>query len=170
MHEIQLKFQATLDAETLRKIGAERLGAVIQVDTYYNPQDRNLMETGEILRIREEGGHRILTYKGPKIEGKFRERPKFEFEIDGETEKKFLSIYGESAKVIKKERILYQLDDVVFSLDSVSRIEGGTTTELGKFVEIRSTSKDVNRAKLDEVLSKLGFDAEHGIKESYFEM
>lgn len=170
LHEVQLKFQATLDAETLRKAGAERLGTVTQVDTYYNPQDRNLVETGEILRIREESGHRILTYKGPKIEGKFRERPKFEFEIDEETEKKFLSIYGKSVKVIKKERTLYQLDGVVFSLDSVSKVEDGTTTELGKFVEIRSTSKDVNRHKLEEVLSKLGLNIKQGIKISYFEM
>ncbi len=170
LHEVQLKFPATLDVETLRKVGAERLGAVMQVDTYYNPQDRNLVETGEILRIREESGHRILTYKGSKIESKFRYRPKFEFEIDKETERKFLSIYGSSVKVIKKERTLYQLNGVVFSLDSVSKIEDGVTTDLGKFIEIRSTSKDANRQKLEEVLSKLGLDVGRGIKESYFDM
>lgn len=170
LHEVQLKFRTAIDAETIRKSGAERLGAVTQTDTYYNPRDKNLVETGEILRIREEGGYRILTYKGPKIESKFRERPKFEFEIDEETEKKFIVIYGNSAKVIKKERTLYQLDGIVFSLDSVSKIENGITTDLGEFVEIRLMSKDSNRAKLDEVLSKLGLDANSGIKESYFEM
>ena len=170
LHEVQLKFRAMQDAEILRKIGAERLSAVTQVDTYYNPLDRNLVETEEILRIREEGGHRILTYKGPKVGEKFRERPKFEFEIDETTEEKFLSIYGNSIKVIKKERTLYQLDGVVFSLDFVSKIENGVNTDLGQFLEIRSTNKDVNKSKLDEVLLKLGLDVRQGIKESYFEM
>ena len=170
LHEVQMKFPATLDAEALRKIGAERLGAVTQVDTYYNPRDRNLVETGEILRIREEGGHRILTYKGPKIESKFRDRPKFEFEIDPETENKFLSMYGDSVKVIKKDRVLYQLDNMVFSIDSVFKIENETTTDLGKFIEIRSTSKDEKKPKFDELLAKLGLDVNRGIKEAYFEM
>jgi predicted adenylyl cyclase CyaB len=140
------------------------------VDTYYDPRDRNLIETGEILRIREEGDHKILTYKGPKIESKFRERPKFEFEIDTETERKFLSMYGDSVKVIKKERVLYQLDDMVFSVDSVSKIENDATTNLGKFIEIRSTSKGGKKPKIDEALAKLGLDINQGIKESYFEM
>jgi predicted adenylyl cyclase CyaB len=170
LHEVQLKFPATLDVETLRKIGAERLGAVTQVDTYYNPRDRNLVETGEILRIREEGDHKILTYKGPKIESKFRERPKFEFEIDTETERKFLSMYGDSVKVIKKERVLYQLDGIVFSVDSVFKIENDVTIDLGNFIEIRSASKGGEKPKLDEALAKLGLDVNQGIKESYFEM
>lgn len=170
LHEVQLKFQAVLDAEALRRIGAERLGAVTQVDTYYNPRDRNLVETGEILRIREEGDYRILTYKGPKTESKFRERPKFEFEIDQETESKFLSIYGESVKTIKKERILYKLNDVVFSIDSVSKIENGDAVDLGKFIEIRSISRGGEKPEFNEVLVKLGLDVNQGIKESYFEM
>lgn len=61
LHEVQLKFPVALDVETLRKVGAERLGAVTQVDTYYNPRDRNLVATEEILRIREEDGHRIVS-------------------------------------------------------------------------------------------------------------
>lgn len=170
LHEVQLKFTATVTTEALRKAGAERLGAVTQLDTYYNPRDRNLVETGEILRIREESGHRILTYKGPKVESRYRKRPKFEFEIDKETERKFLSMYGDSVKVIKKERVLYQLDDIVFSVDSVSKIEGGTTTDLGKFIEIRATSKGPKQPKLDETLAKLGLNVDQGIKESYFEM
>lgn len=171
LHEVQLKFRGEIDAEVLRKIGAERLGAVTQVDTYYNPGDRNLVETGEILRIREEEGHRILTYKGPKIESKFRERPKFEFEIDEETEKKFLSIYGDSVKIIKKKRVLYQLDDIVFSVDSVAKIEGGTTTDLGKFIEIRSTSsRGAKKPQINKAIAKLGLNLDQSIKESYFEM
>ncbi|OQA44211.1 MAG: Uridine kinase [Parcubacteria group bacterium ADurb.Bin305] len=56
LHEIQLKFKTAIDEQVLRKLGAEKLSVSIQVDNYYNPSDRNLIETGEILRIREEGG------------------------------------------------------------------------------------------------------------------
>lgn len=170
LHEVQLKFRGELDEKTLNKLGAEQISKTIQVDNYYNPRDRNLIETGEILRIREEDGYRVLTYKGPKIESKYGERPKFEFEIDKETENKFLSIYGERIKNIKKERKLYRLDGVEFSLDSVFKIEDNKIIELGKFIEIRSTDKEMNKQKLDEVLLILGLDVNKGIKESYFEM
>ncbi|MDD3101718.1 MAG: class IV adenylate cyclase [Patescibacteria group bacterium] len=170
LHEIQLKFSAEIDPEFLRKMGAERLGSTTQTDYYYNPKDRNLIETDEVLRIRDEGEYKILTYKGPRIESDFRERPKFEFEIDAETEKKFLSVYGDKIKTIKKERVLYQLGGVIFSVDSVAKIEDGKKINLGKFVEIRSTDKETNEKEIKETISKLGFSLDDSIKKSYFEM
>ena len=170
MHEIQLKFKGSIDQNILRQLGAEKLSAAKQVDEYYNPQDRNLIETGEILRIREEGDHQILTYKGPKIESEFRERPKFEFEIDKETAKKFIELYGDKTKTISKDRILYQLDGIVFSLDTVGKDESGKKTEIGTFIELRSIDQKNGEKKIKEVISKLGLKIEDGIKESYFEM
>lgn len=170
LHEVQLKFRRDLDPETLRKIGAEKLGATIQVDHYYNPRDRNLVETDELLRIREESNHRILTYKGPRIESPYRERPKFEFEIDGDTEGKFLAIYGDRVKTIKKERTLYQLDGVVFSVDVVSKVEEGNEEPMGTFVEIRSTDRALDNERIDSALAKLQLQRGEGIRESYFEL
>lgn len=170
LHEVQLKFKVELDPENLRRLGAERLGSTMQVDYYYNPKDRNLIETDEILRIRDEGDHKILTYKGPRVESEYRKRPKFEFEIDEETEKKFLSIYGGKVKAIRKERVLYQIDGITFSVDSVVKIENGIETDLGKFVEIRSTDKETNDNRIKELVSKLGLSMSEGIKKSYFEM
>ncbi len=170
LHEIQLKFKIELDAETLRKLGAERLSSTTQVDYYYNPKDRNLIETNEILRIRQEGDHKILTYKGPMMESEYRKRPKFEFEINEETNKKFLSIYGDQIKEIRKERTLYELEGIIFSVDSVMKIENGEEIDLGKFIEIRSTNKEINDEKIKDVISKLGLSLPDGIKESYFEM
>jgi len=170
LHEIQLKFKGDLDPDNLRKLGAERLGTTVQIDKYYNPKDRNLIQTGEILRIREEGNRKILTYKGSKIESQFRERPKFEFDIDADTEEAFLGIYGDMCKTITKERTLYQLDGVVFSIDRVLKDEGGNKVDLGSFVEIRSTDKDLDQEKIKSVIEKLGLNINEGIKESYFEM
>jgi len=170
LHEVQLKFRGDLDPDNLRKLGAERLSSTIQIDKYYNPKDRDLVKTGEILRIREEGNRKILTYKGPKIESQFRERSKFEFEIDVDTENAFLNIYGDMTKTITKERMLYQLDGVVFSIDKVSKNEDGKNVDLGAFIEIRSTDKELDSKKVTSVIEKLGLNIEEGIKESYFEM
>lgn len=170
LHEVQLKFRGTLNADILRKLGAEKLSSTMQIDKYYNPKDRSLVKTGEILRIREEGKKKTLTYKGPKIKSQFRERPKFEFEIDADTKNAFLNIYGNMTKTIIKERTLYQLDGVVFSIDKVSKYEDEKDVSLGEFIEIRSTDKELNPEKIKSVIKKLGLDIENGIKESYFEM
>jgi len=170
MHEIQMKFKGGMDSEVLRKIGADPLSSTEQTDYYYNPEDRDLAATGEIVRIREEGEDTILTYKGPKNpESEFRERPKFEFKIDKKIKDKFLPFYGNEIKVIEKTRTLYQLDGIVFSLDSVSKTENGKTVKLGDFIEIRTTDKKAEE-KIKQVISKLGLKMEDGIKEAYVEM
>ncbi len=170
MHEIQLKFRGLVDQNFLRQLGAEKLSTTKQVDLYYNPQDRDLALSGEVLRIRNEDGHQILTYKGPKVGLEFRERPKFEFEIDRETAQKFIALYGDKVKVISKDRALYQLDGVVFSLDVVNKEEGGVKTDLGNFIEFRSTDQDGGRDKIKELVSKIGLKMEDGVTASYFEM
>ena len=170
MHEVQMKFKGSINEEDLRKVGADPLSSTRQIDYYYNPRDRDLAETGEIVRIREEGEDTILTYKGPKNpESEFRERPKFEFKINKEIKDKFLPFYGDEIKVLKKSRTLYQLDGIVFSLDSVSKIENGETIELGNFIEIRTTDKEAGE-KIKKVVSKLGLKMEDGTKEAYVEM
>jgi uridine kinase len=167
--EKQIKYEGEIDSEHLRKIGAERINSVVQVDTYYKPQDRDLTDTNEMVRVREENGHRILTYKGPQKESELRIRPKFEFEITEEIENSFAKIYGKNIKVIKKERTLYQLDGIVLSLDNVQKVENGGETELGSFVEIRFPENlDLN--SISETLEKLGLKDQQIIKKSYFEM
>jgi len=170
IHELQMKFEGSIDSEVLRKIGAEKLSSTKQIDYYYNPRDRNLAETEEIMRIREEGEDVILTYKGPKNpESEFRERPKFEFKINKKIKDKFLPFYGDEMKIIKKNRILYQLNGIVFSLDSVSKIENGEEIEIGNFIEVRTTDKEA-KEKIKEVVSRLGLKMEDGIKKAYVEM
>lgn len=170
LHEVQLKFAGSLDTEVIRKLGAEKLGSTHQVDKYYDPKDRNLIESDEMLRIRDEAGKKTLTYKGPQVTSQFREKPKFEFEIDEKTEHGFLSIYGKMIKTIIKDRELYILDGIIFSLDRVKKQQGEEEIFLGEFIEIRSTNKNADQARIESVLKKLGLDINQGIKVSYFEM
>jgi adenylate cyclase len=170
LHEVQLKFQESLEEEDLRRLGAEKLSTTKQVDEYYHPKDRDMIQTGEILRIRTEEEKITLTYKGPKIDSKFRERPKFEFDLDAETKVAFLNIYGNKKKTICKKRTIYQLDGIVFSLDQVSKLENGIIVYLGEFVEIRTTDKEDNQEKILALIGKLGLNPNSAIRESYFEM
>jgi uridine kinase len=170
LHETQLKFKGEIDLENLKKIGARKLSSVNQEDYYYNTNNGNLVETGEILRIRYENGRKIFTYKGPRTEADFRIRPKFEFEIDDEIEKKFLSIYGSPVKIIKKKRSSYLLDGVVFSIDNVSKTEDKNETVVGKFIEIESIDDNLNEDKIRDIILKLGFSIKDGLRKSYSEM
>lgn len=170
LHEIQLKFWIESE-EKIRNIpDIKHLEHRLQHDYYYNPKDRNLIETEEILRIRMQDDEKIIfTYKGPKEEHEFRKRSKFEFEIDEETAKSFVGIYGDVIKTIKKVRELYSLEGIIFSIDYVVSYEDGAMRPLGKFLEVRMT-KDGEGEKIEEVLRRLGLKIEDGIKKSYFEM
>ncbi|MFA7252756.1 MAG: class IV adenylate cyclase [Candidatus Paceibacterota bacterium] len=167
--EVQIKFAGNIKPEVLRKLGAERIGNSTQVDTYYNPKDRDLGETGEYLRVREENGHNIVSYKGPKQEGNFRIRPKIDFEIDPKTTESLIKMYGGLVQIIKKERTLYQLNGVTFSLDKVVKVVDGNEVDLGDFVEIRSVDSSANDS-LEKVIKLLGFNLVDGDKRAYSEM
>ena len=172
LHEVQLKFKVDFESDILASAGAEQLStSSLQIDNYYNPKDRNLMKTEEMLRIREEDGRLMLTYKGPKTEGiDFRQRAKFDIEIDKDIERRLLSLYGDRVKTIKKQRTMYQLNEVVFSFDKVIKVEAAQDKEVGTFIEIRSMGKNFNEEKLKKAIKDLGLKMEDGTRESYFEM
>ncbi len=174
LHEVQLKLWTRWTGDVIETPGVKFLEQKIQFDDYYNPKDRNLIETGEILRIRTEGtGKIIFTYKGPKEDCEFRKRPKFEFEIDEETKNMFFYFYGDIVKNITKVRDLYQYNNIIFSVDSVKSWENGAHRPLGRFIEIRSMASGAEIEDLNEIredVKKLGLKIENGIKKSYFEM
>ncbi|HEY4507040.1 MAG TPA: class IV adenylate cyclase [Candidatus Paceibacterota bacterium] len=171
-HEVQLKLRASLRFadKKLRNAGAEYLGQVTQVDTYYNPPDRDLSETGELLRIRQEGSDYILTYKGPRISGELRTRAKFEFKITEAVKNKFLSIYSNTAKVIAKERSIYRMGNITITLDRVEhRFNGQDSLPLGEFMEIRTNDTGA-KSEIEKVFAELGLNPADVVQESYFEM
>jgi uridine kinase len=169
--EIQVKYPLiSVDYELIRKIGAERLSSSNQTDIYYNPKDKDLSTTGESLRIREESGRKILTYKGPKKDTSIRQRPKFEFQIDDDTESKFLDIYGDKVKVVNKQRDVYQYKSLVFTIDSVSDITDGKDRFIGSFVELRLQDVNPDNQIVNELIEKLSLNPEDAINKSYLEM
>ncbi|WP_101297281.1 class IV adenylate cyclase [Halegenticoccus soli] len=174
MYEVELKVRADRDAVRRRLVerGAERVGAVVQRDTYYDAPHRNFAETDEALRIRREeeldgAGETTakVTYKGPLVEAESKTREEFETEVaDDEAMAGVLGGLGfEPAAVVEKERERYALDGYAVTLD---RVAG-----LGEFVEVEREATEGEIEAVREgavgVLRDLGLDPDGGIRTSY---
>ncbi|MDD4409423.1 MAG: hypothetical protein PHW52_02080 [Candidatus Pacebacteria bacterium] len=169
MKERQVKIKERLSPKELRRLGAERIGKITQIDSYFKTR---LPE--EILRVRKEGQNYYFTYKGPEIsqDGEERVKNKFEFEIDGETVILLEKFYGEPIERIIKEREIYNIGDNIISQDEVylesenGEEEDKEKKNIGSYMEIRIGKKN----NLDEILKTLGLENEKLIKESYFDI
>lgn len=170
-HEVQVKYQGKVDLDQLRSLGAVLGEPTEQEDVYYQPKDRDLSLTDELLRIRKENSadENILTYKGPKVnpESGYRERPMLEFPIDNSLRQKFIDVYGAEQKTIIKSRVLGELNGVSFSVDNVRKMEDGQEVLLGDFVEVRSVS---DAQALEEFKMAVGLGEMAGDTRAYCEM
>lgn len=153
--EIQAKFKGTVNPDVLKKEGAVFIKCNVQDDTYFNPHNRVLEESDEMLRIRKEDGNAVLTYKGPKNKDTGN-RPRADVKITPSLELIFKKYYGDNYKEISKERSFYEMDGVVVALDTVTKNEKGVVTELGEFVEIQCKDEVHAKDTIREVSSKLG--------------
>jgi len=174
MYEVELKVRGSHDAvrERLDALGAEDVGSVTQVDTYYDAPHRDFAETDEALRIRRERGERDggaetsrVTYKGPLVESASKTRREVETAVaDGDRMDDILGALGFApAAVVEKDRDRYVLDGYTVTLDTVA--------DLGEFVEIEreATEADVEtvREGATDRLRDLGLDPDEQIRTSY---
>lgn len=166
--EIELKFRASITHHELLRLGAERLRAFSETQIYYNPRDKSLKETDEILSIRDEGSQHVLSYKGPNDPASHT-RPVFEFPIDAETEKRFIKFYSADTKIMHRKQVVYRLSGVEFSINSVFKIEKGEASRVGQFLELHSNGNPDSH-EIEQVAKILGFELEQDIPESYVEM
>ncbi|WP_136687770.1 class IV adenylate cyclase [Halorhabdus amylolytica] len=172
MFEVELKVRA--DHATVREAlvdaGANPLGTIRQVDTYYDAPHRDFAATDEALRIRREHRHgettAKITYKGPKIDAQSKTREEAETTVeDGETADAILRGIGfEPVATVEKERHRYRLGEYTVTLDDV--------TDLGEFVEIETDVESEDavedaREKLQSRLSDLNLDPAESIRTSY---
>ena len=169
MYEVELKVQT--DHEPVRsrlsELEAEPLGAVTQVDTYYDHPVREFGETDEALRIRRErqdgDAEARVTYKGPLVEAASKTRRELETAVeDGEAMAGVLKAVGfEPAATVEKTRERFRYDGYTVTLDSV--------TGLGEFVEVETEAEEIEPAREGAVavLTALGLDADEQVRTSY---
>ena len=154
--EQQLKFEGSISRDTLRKLGAENLASTQQTDFYYPSK-----HPGEYIRMRHEGGNIIFWYKGPLMPNGTKH--KLEFEIDEGIEQDFKRYFWEPIKEIQKERGIWSMKGITFSVD---RIGSG---EMKHFIEIRRDAKDSDE-EIVALCEKLWLNFEEGKKISYFDI
>jgi adenylate cyclase class 2 len=172
MYEVELKVPADHDAvrERLAAVGAERVGAVEQVDTYYGAPHRSFVDTDEALRVRAEhpdDGEPVheLTYKGPKVDDASKTREEHESTVgDPDAVDAALRALGfEPAATVEKHRERYRVDDVTVTLDDVDGV--------GSYVEVERAASEaaVEAAREDAVavLRDLGLDPDDQVRTSY---
>lgn len=178
MYEVELKVAAAHDEvrPELESLGARRVDAVRQVDTYYNAPDRDFATTDEALRIRREhpsdaDSVAAVTYKGPLVESESKTREEAETHVaDADAMAAILDGLGyEPAATVEKDRERYAIDEYTVTLDAVD--------DLGEFVEVETEVADTTsdaesaistaRAGAADVLHSLGLDPDEQIRTSY---
>lgn len=175
MYEVEVKVRADHGPvrERLRSQGADYLGRVRQVDTYYDHPNRSFPATDEALRVRreepEDGDPTVrLTYKGPLVESASKTREEIESSVgDAAALDTILRQLGfDPVPEVSKERERYTLGAYTVTLDTV---EG-----LGTFVEVeRRGTEDAIETLRDgarDLLRELGLDPTDHVRTSYLEL
>lgn len=164
MLEIEVKAEGTEElVEGVRSRG-DLVGERRQVDTYYRHPCRDFAETDEALRVREVGGHRVVTYKGPKIDPESKSRVEVETPIGMEAGDVLERLGFEPLEPVRKQREVYRLDGFLATVDHVEGL--GTYVE----AETEGTGEEMEelRDELKELLTELG--AERFERRSYLEL
>ena len=155
--EIKLRFENAREArERVLSIGATPLrGRRLQEDCLLDSIDDGLYRRRCVLRVRNESGKSLLTFKGPVQPGLMKIRDEYETVVaDGDT---LLTILHELGLRIwfryEKYREEFSAEDVVIAIDE---------TPVGTFVEIEGGEDHIHRTA-----RALGKSAADYITDSY---
>jgi adenylate cyclase class 2 len=175
MYEIEVKVRAEHGPirERLRERGAERVGRVRQIDTYYDHPARSFPATDEALRIRREepvdgDPTTRLTYKGPLVESASKTREEIETDVGdaGPLDAILRELGFEPTPEVIKERERFAVGEYTVTLDAVE--------EVGTFVEVE---RQGTRAEIEtlrdgarDLLRNLGLDPTDHVRTSYLEL
>lgn len=105
--------------DAVYKLWGNYLWEVEHNDRYFNPSDRDLSDTDEVIKIRKIFPDKLLlSYKGPKKESEvWEERFIMRFFIDEDSYQLFKTIYANNIKELFKTRKNYFLWGVLISVD-----------------------------------------------------
>jgi adenylate cyclase class 2 len=151
--EIKLKVEHLEPVRaSLRQLGAKRAGEVLETNTFFDTPDRSLMGSDCGLRLRSSrdvtsGAEKIvLTFKGPRAEGRVKRREEIEVKVDSlAATADLLARLGYARNLsFEKRRETWKLDRATVELDTVPH--------LGPYVEIEGSSE----AEVTRVQAKLG--------------
>lgn len=155
--EIKLRVASAEDARVrVLALGATPLkGRRLQEDCLLDDDDGTLRDRRSVLRVRNEGGKSLLTFKGPLQPGTMKLREERETVVaDGDTLVTILEEIGLRIRFrYEKYREEFAADDAVIAIDE---------TPVGTFVEIEGSEAAIHRAA-----EALGFTPADYITDSY---
>lgn len=135
--EVEAKVRVTSFQDLRRRLvalGASRVGVSVERNDLYDLPGRDLAERGCRLRLRtlRRGGAPVLTFKGPKLGGRFKSRRELEIEVsDNATARRLLEAMGYRPYFsFDKRRESWRLGGWNIELDQVPL--------LGRFVEVET--------------------------------
>ncbi len=146
----------------LAELGADRLGVSLERNELYDMPGRDLAERGCRLRLRTVrsgggGGSPVLTFKGPKLGGRFKSRHELEVGVSDESVvRRLLSAMGYVLCFsFEKRRESWRLRGWTIALDEVPH--------LGRFVEIETAGV----REVEAALAALRLDGQKPIRRGY---
>lgn len=111
-----------------------------------------------VLRLRQYYGEGLLTFKGPRLKGKYKKRLEIELPVDVQKLKQILNLIGfKVAQSYSKEREEYRIGKATVTLDRLRKI--------GWFVEIEGRPSEIDR-----ISKKLGLTARDMEPRTYLEI
>jgi adenylate cyclase class 2 len=158
--ELEVKFYLRQPERLQARL--EELGARLEqprtheINLRFDTPERSLLNSGRLLRLRQDSAARI-TYKGPgRVEGGARLRQELEFiASDFATARAVIEALGfEVNMMYEKKRATYALDNVLVTLDEMP---------YGSFAEIEGPDGE----SIQQAAAQLGLDWGQRILESY---
>ena len=138
MYEIEQKYRIKSPQKirsVLKKLKAKKIASGFESNELLDRQSE-LRKKKSVLRLRRYQGKGILTYKGPRLKGKFKKRIEIETETDYDKAKKILESLGYKTFFrYTKNREEYHYAGCSIVLDHLS--------SLGWFLEIEGTVKSI---------------------------
>ncbi|MGC8557496.1 MAG: class IV adenylate cyclase [Nitrososphaeria archaeon] len=143
----------------LKRLGAELKSRRHQVDYYLDFQDNRLKNSGNSLRIRQEGHNCYITFKGKLINDEVKSREELETNVgDCKVVFEILNRLGITNKIIvKKERESYALNDIIVEIDRVEGLGNFIEIEIADTRQLQNAKKLVNDLKIDWTPIKVGY-------------
>lgn len=155
--EVKLRFGSPDEARrAVRATGAVMVRSRrLQEDALLDTPDRTLAQRGCVVRIRNERGTSLITFKGPVQPGAMKVRPEYETAVaDGTVVERILAQLGlEPWFRYEKYREEYSADEVTIAIDE---------TPVGTFVELEGDEAGIHR-----LTQALGRTADDFILDSY---
>lgn len=149
----------------LHEVGAERVGSVVEMNTFFDTDDRSLLAADKGLRLRQARDasapkaepKSTLTYKGPRRHGQLKNREEIELGIIGDRAlTDLLGALGYSRVLtFEKRRESWKLNGCSVELDELPH--------LGTFVEIEGPDEP----RILDVRKQLQLDQRPLVKASY---